>query len=297
MSLRDFALLVLVCFLWAANNIVLKYVVSVLDVPPLFFAALRFVLATLFLMPWLFPAPRPVWRLLVVGLLMGAGTFGFMFVGMTTATPSAAAVVLQVGVPVTALLSVVMLGEKLRPRRVVGIALTFAGAMIVVWNPTGLTMSTGLILVALSTVTASVASVMMKQMEGVRPLQYQAWVGFVSVVPLIALSAGLEHGQVQAAIDGGWRLAAAVVGSGLLISVFSHSVFFWLVQRYEASLISTLGLMTTLATIGLGVTIFHDPFGPQMIVGTLVALTGVLVVALRPHQFALILLALRNRGR
>ena len=42
MSLRDFGLLALVCLVWASNNIVSKYVVSHLGLPPLFYAAIRF---------------------------------------------------------------------------------------------------------------------------------------------------------------------------------------------------------------------------------------------------------------
>ena len=67
----------------------------------------------------------PLWRVVLVALLMGGGNFAVFFVGLKTATPSAAAVVLQLGVPMTTLLSWLILGEKLRWRRGIGIALTF----------------------------------------------------------------------------------------------------------------------------------------------------------------------------
>ncbi|HMP61709.1 MAG TPA: hypothetical protein PKA17_01170 [Phenylobacterium sp.] len=54
--------------------------------------------------------------------------------------------------------------------------------------------------------------------------------------------------------------------------------------------------MTPLATIGLGVALMNDPFGPRMMIGTAVALAGVLIIALRPNQVAPLLLALRNRA-
>ena len=43
---------------------------------------------------------------------------------------------------------------------------------------------------------ALMGAVMMKQMGGVRPLQFQAWVGFASFWPLAALSLWLEPGQI-----------------------------------------------------------------------------------------------------
>jgi drug/metabolite transporter (DMT)-like permease len=82
MAPRDFALLVAMCLIWAVNNIVSKYVVSTLDVPPLFYAAARFVIVAACLVPFLRPAPRPLWRLVITAFLMGGGNFGLMFVGL-----------------------------------------------------------------------------------------------------------------------------------------------------------------------------------------------------------------------
>ncbi|HEY8616271.1 DMT family transporter [Phenylobacterium sp.] len=297
MSLRDFGLLVMVCLIWAINNVLSKYVVSVMDVPPLFYAALRFALVLVCVLPWLFPAPRPLWRLVVVALLMGAVNFALLFVGLTLATPSSAAVVLQLGVPMTILLSMLMLGERVRWRRGIGIALTFLGAVTVMWDPHGFAISAGLLLVAAAAFAGSVGAVLMKQLEGVKPLQYQAWVGFTSVWPLAALSAVLEPGQVDKALHAGWPFLAALVFSALVVSLLAHSLYYVLVQRYEANLISALTLMTPLATIALGVAVMKDPFGLRMAIGSAIALTGVLIIAIRGNQVWPMLLAIRNRAQ
>ncbi|MCG9915093.1 MAG: DMT family transporter [Phenylobacterium sp.] len=296
MALRDFALIVLICLIWATNNIVSKYVVADLAVPPLFYAAVRFALVGLITLPWLLPMPRPRWRLLVVALLMGGGNFALLFIGLQTATASAAAVVIQLGVPITTLLSMLMLGEKVRWRRGIGISLTLSGALLVMWDPGGFVVSSGLLFVVAAAFLGSLGAVMMKQMDGVRPLQFQAWVGFASFWPLAGLSLWLEPGQVQAGMAGGWPFVIAVVFSAVIVSVAAHTAYYGLIQRYEANLISPLTLMTPLATIALGVLIMSDPFGPRMAIGTAVALAGVLIIALRPNQVAPLLLAWRNRA-
>src|SRR5690348_17054356 len=186
MSFRDFGLLTLVCLIWASNNIGSKYAVSHLGAPPLFYASVRFLVVALATLPWLLPAPRPLWRVVAVALLMGGGNFALLFVGLKTSTPSAAAVVGQLGVPITTLLSVVMLGEQIRWRRMLGITLTFLGALAVMWQPRGFAISTGLLYVVAAAVAGSLGAVMMKQIEGVKPLQFQAWVGFSSFWPLAA---------------------------------------------------------------------------------------------------------------
>lgn len=296
MALRDFALLTLVCLIWASNNIVSKYVVSGLEVPPLFYAAVRFALVMAIASPWLRPMPRPRWRMVAVGLLMGGGNFALLFIGFKTATPSAAAVVGQLGVPMTTLLSILMLGERIRWRRALGIFLTVAGALAVMWDPAGFSVSRGLLFVVAAAFTGALGAVMMKQIEAVKPLQLQAWVSFSSLWPLVVLSAWLEPGQVATALRAGWPFLAAALWSGLVVSLGAHTLYYALIQRYEANLISPLTLMTPLATIGLGVLIMHDPFDLKMAFGTAVALAGVLIIALRRNQVAPLLLALRTRG-
>jgi drug/metabolite transporter (DMT)-like permease len=44
---------------------------------------------------------------------MGGGGFALFFLGIKTASPSSAAVVTQLGLPITTLLSVAMLGERI----------------------------------------------------------------------------------------------------------------------------------------------------------------------------------------
>ncbi|MBA3519073.1 MAG: DMT family transporter [Rhizobiales bacterium] len=283
MSSRDFALFVLICMLWALNIVASKVVVGEMGVPPLFFAVLRSAAIALTVLPWLLPMPRPRWRIVVVGILMGGGGFALFFVGLQTASPSAAGIVGQLGVPMVTLLSIVMLGERIRWRRGLGIALTFCGAMVVMWDPNGLEVSTGLIFIAGSAFTGALGAVMMKQMEGIRPLRFQAWVGVSSAILLSALTAGLESGQLEAARQAGWPFVAVVLFSALVVSVFAHTAYYGLIQRYEANLIAPLTLMSPLFTIAFGIVLTGDSFDGRMAAGSALALLGVLIIAVRPN--------------
>lgn len=284
MAPRDFVLLMLVCLVWATNFVVTKLAVTVLHMPPLFLSALRFLIVFIAVSPWLLPWPRPRWRIVLVGVMMGAGGFGLVSVGLLYATPSSAAVVGQLGVPITALLSVAMLGEKVGWQRGFGIALAFAGAVVVMYDPRGFALSVGLIFVVASACTSSFGIVLMKKMSNVGPLQFQAWTGLASALPLAAASLALESGQVAAVMNGGWRLAAVVLYVALVVSLVAHSLFFRLVQKYEASLISTLTLMCPLMAVGLGVLLTGDRIDTRMIVGTAVVLAGVGLILAVPRR-------------
>lgn len=278
---RDFLLLVAVCLTWGFSNVLSKIVVGQWHIPPLFFAALRFVMVALVTLPWLRPVPRPFWRIVAVGLLMGAGNFALLFIGLQTATPSASAVVIQLGVPFTTLLSVVILGERIHWRRGLGIGLTLAGVILVVWNPNGIAMSTGLWFIVACAAAGSLGAILMKQMENVAPLRFQAWVALVSFAPLAAGSALFEHGQVAQAVAAGWPFAATMLFSAYVVSLVAHTSYYGLIARYEANLLAPLTLITPLATIAFGVMLTGDRLDARMIAGTVLALTGVLIVALR----------------
>lgn len=280
MSLRDFLILIAICLAWALNNVVSKVVVSTWHVPPLMYGALRFGVVMLATLPWLLPMPRPTWRILLVALLMGGGTFALLFIGFKTVTPSEAAVVSQAGVPITTLLSILMLGERVHWRRALGIALTLAGVLVVVWEP-GFAISSGMLYVLAAALCGSLGAVMMKQMDEIAPLRLQAWVGITGFAVLTVFTAALDRSEWHLALSAGWPMVAAVLYSALVVSVLGHTAYYVLIQRYEANLLAPLTLITPLATIALGVAITGDQLSTKMIVGTAIALIGVLIVALR----------------
>jgi len=243
MTLRDFGFLVLICVLWAFNTVLSKVVITQMGVPPMSYALVRFILVALMVLPWLLPMPKPRLRLLLVALLMGGGNFVFLFLGLKTASPSGTAIVSQLGVPMTTILSVMILGETIRWRRGIGIVLTFVGAMTVIWDPTGVPISTGLLLIAASAFLGSLGAVLMKQIEGIKPLQFQAWVGASSILPLLLVSALFEQDQVKLMLQAGWPFLGALVFSALAVSVWGHTAYFGLIQKYEANLIAPLTLI------------------------------------------------------
>jgi O-acetylserine/cysteine efflux transporter len=295
MSLRDFSLLVVVCLIWAAHTIISKLVVSGMEIPPLFYAAIRYALVALFALPWLFPLPRPLGRTALVGLMMGGGGFAFFFSGIKTATPSSSAVVLQLGLPMTTLLSMALLGEMPDRKRWIGIVLTFLGAVLVMWEPGGMALTGGLAFIALSAFVGSLAAVMMKQIDGVQPLQFQAWVGIASTPPLLLLTLGLEADQAAKAVAGGWPFVAAVLFSAVVVSLVAHTIYYGLILKYPANVIAPLMVINPLMTVALGIVVTGDHFDTRIALGTTIALLGVLLVTLSRDQVARLLGRPRTR--
>ncbi|MFO1015338.1 MAG: DMT family transporter [Caulobacteraceae bacterium] len=296
MSLRDFAILVGICVIWASNNIISRIVVTDFAAPPLAYAALRFLVVALVVSPWLLPAPKPLGKLILTAFLMGGGNFALMFIALQTATPSSAAVVLQVGVPMTILMSVIFLKETISWRRGLGIGVTVAGALLVIWDPRGLTLSAGLLLVALSCFIYAIGATMLRTMENIKPLQLQAWVGLSSFVPLAILTTLLERQGWPAMAQHWLGFGAAVIFSALVVSVLAHTFFYGLIQRYDAGLLQPITLMTPLLTIIGGLVITHDHFDGRIAIGAGITLVGVLIIVLRAGHIMPLLAMLRSRS-
>ncbi|HUG62060.1 MAG TPA: DMT family transporter [Methylomirabilota bacterium] len=284
MPIRDLGLLLFVCFVWAVHTIIAKIAVTDLAIPPLFYAAIRYAVVAVVALPWILPLPRPLWRVATIAFLLGGCSFALFFTGMTTATPSSAAIVLQLGLPMTTLLSVFLLDEVIGWRRITGIALTFAGAVLVMWDPNGLIVSAGLLFIAGAALASSLGAVMMKQTSGVAPMQFQAWVGVTSALPLGLLSAVVETGQIEKSVAGGWAFVGAVLFSALVVSVVGHTIYYRVILRHEANVVAPLMLISPLMTVALGILVTGDTFDLRMMIGTAVALAGLLIITLRRNR-------------
>ena len=280
MKPRDFALLMLICLVWSSNNVLSKVLVSHWHVPPLFYTSLRFGIVALCTLPWLLPVPRPAWRIVTVGLLMGGGNFALMFIALYWVSASEAAIVVQTSVPITTLLSIVMLGERIRWRRTLGITLALVGVLIVMYQP-GFTISLGMLLLLAAAFCGSLGAVMMKQMDQIAPLQFQAWVGLSGVIAITPLSLAFEPHALASTMAAGWPVLVAVLYSALITSIFAHTAYYFLIARYEANLLAALTLVTPLITLALGSLLIDDQITAKMIVGTAITLSGVLIIALR----------------
>jgi len=284
MRVGDFLLLILICLVWALNAIMSKLVVSSWAVPPIFFAAARFGMLMLITLPWLLPVPKGIRRVAVIGLIMGAVNFALLFAGLQSVSPSVASIVSQAGVPFTTILSVLLLNEHISWRRGSGILLTLSGILLVIWKPGELHLSWGIALVLGSTFCGSLGSVLMKQVQNVGPVHFQAWLGMVSFPPLALASVLIEDQQWQRASAAGWPFVGVLLFAALLVSVFAHGNFYRLIRRYDANLIAPLTLMNPLFTVALGIMLTGDEFNLRMAIGAALALAGVFFIAVRSRK-------------
>jgi len=284
MKPADFALLVAVCLFWALNLVITRWTVTEGDVPPLFFAAVRVTLLAIVLAPFLLPAPRQIGMMFLIAMGMAGVHFGLLFLGLAESTAGVAAVIGQLGVPFTTILSILFLKEQIGVWRTLGIVLAFGGVMIIMVDPAQFSLTLGAVYLIGAALVGAIANILMKRIAPMPAMRLQAWIGLFSIAPLMAMSLLLEggHADAYAALD--WRVYAASLFAVLGVSIFAHGSFYRLIKRYEVTLLSPLTLMTPVMGVGLGVILLGESVTWQMVVGGVVALAGVGIIGVRRNR-------------
>lgn len=281
MSFRALLIMAFCNIAWALNVVVSKLAITEFSAPPLFYALVRSIIVAAVLIPLLRPLPAKLWQVLVIGLAISGGSFALLFMGLETASPSAAGVVSLSGAPMTVLFAILFLGEKVRWRRGLGIGLAFGGVLFAMAGENQMQTSTGLLLVFLSAMVGALGTVFVKRLD-LSSIRLQGWAAVASVAVLLPLSLTLESGQFAALAASPWELAACLVFASLVVSIGAHTAYFRLLGEYDANLIVPLTLFTPILTIVFGAWLTGDAIGERLVIGGAIALAGVAIIVLRP---------------
>ena len=163
MPIRHLLLVLAVCIVWAINF--LTSAIALKEFPPLLFTALRFVPLALLLIPWMKPPAPGQWpRLVAVGLCIGVLHFGLSFWALHLAGDlSSPAIVMQSYIPMSAVLAVIVLRERIGWRTWTGIATSFAGVLVLGFDPLVLDAPASLVLMLISAFCLALGTVLMKK--------------------------------------------------------------------------------------------------------------------------------------
>jgi len=113
MPVRHFLFLLFICLLWAGNFLAAAWAVRILE--PVTFTVVRFGLVLLLLLPFLRVPQRDQWATLVgCCWSMGAIHFGLIFLALGRSEDvSSIALLMQIYVPLSTLMAVLLLGERI----------------------------------------------------------------------------------------------------------------------------------------------------------------------------------------
>jgi O-acetylserine/cysteine efflux transporter len=255
------------------------------EFPPILFAGLRFAVLAVVLLPVLRVFRGQMRTLIQAAVYSGALGFALMYLGFKfTDDISKMAIATQLGIPFSTLLSIWLLGEQVRWRRKLGIALAFFGVAIVSFDSSALEHGFGLLLVTASQLVVALGTIYIKRLRDINAWQLQAWLGVVSAPSLIFMSFLLESGQWQAFANATWVGWASLLFTAIASSLVAHTMMFHLIAKYPVTSVAPVNVLSAIFSILCGVIWFGDQLTTRSLLGGGIALVGVVIVAMRDKR-------------
>src|SRR5262245_63992765 len=245
MTLPMIGALLAVTVIWGFNFAVVKTGLGIM--PPIAFVALRFAVVGLMLLPWLRWPPRRLLDLVLLSVILGVVHFSLMFTGMRGLDVATASIAIQMQVPFAAILAAIFFGETLHWRRLTGMAIAFAGVVLIAGEPR----LSGNLLPLFEVIAAACfwagATIQIKRIgDDVDVLALNGWVALLAAPQLALLSWLTEDGQLAAIAGADWRLWLSVAFQALLVTIFGYSVWHRLMRRFSVNQVMPFTLLVPL---------------------------------------------------
>lgn len=279
------------CLVWGTTWLAIK--IGLEDLPPIAFAAVRFVLAAVILFIVLrvqrIPLPDNArdWRLLAVtGVLQFSLNYSLIFWAEQHITSGLAAV-LQANIPVFGLLLawVALPGERITKRKVIAVALGVIGVAVVFADQLRVqsTMAFyGSAAVVVSAFLAAQASVLVKAKgTSLHPAVLTFGQMLCGLPPIVAYSLIVEGNPF--AIHWTWQAIACVLYLAVVGTVVAFWLYYWLLRRVESTKAMMIAVVTPLVAVFAGWLVLGETLPAQTFAGGALIIGSVALIVFRPR--------------
>jgi drug/metabolite transporter (DMT)-like permease len=273
-------------FLWSTGFIIAKF--GLPYAPPLTFLVIRCTGAVLFLIPLvlLWKAPWPprsdIKHIAVAGLLLQAGYLGGVWCAIKIGMPAGLSALIVGMQPVLTALAAPLIGERVRPKQWLGLALGLTGVALVVVakiNMIGLSAAAiGFCVFALFSITAG--TLYQKHFCPRFDLRTGTVIQFsASAALLLPLAILFENVDIHLTqVTWSPQFIGALLWSICGLSIGAIFLLFQLIRRSDATQVTSLLYLTPPTTAIMAWLMFGEAFNLLGIIGMVVAVAGVAFV-------------------
>jgi O-acetylserine/cysteine efflux transporter len=280
----DLALVIFVMVIWGLNFVAAKW--GLAQFPPIFMIGLRFGMVALLLLPFVKMPRGSLAGILVLSFTLGCLHFSLMFTGMRDLDAAATAIAIQIQVPFAALIAAVFLKDKLGWRRASGMALAFAGVILMAGEPRLADDLVPLFLVLAASFMWAVANVQIKQLGAIDGFALNAYLGLFAAPQLFLVSAVLETGQFQAVVDADWLGWASIAFMAIMVTIVSYAMWYRVLRLYTVNQAMPFTLLVPIVGVLAAAVLLNEPLTWRVIVGGAATIAGVAVIVLRRPRLA-----------
>ena len=279
MTLADGLLALLVAVLWGLNFAVTK--TGLEHFPPLLMVTLRFALVALLLLPFLLRQRGRLKEIVLYSFTLGFLHFSLMFSGLARVDAAVAAIVIQIQVPFTALLSAVLYKDPPGWRRLLGMALSIAGVAILAGEPRSGSSLWAVGLIIAAAMVWATSNLQMKRLSDVDGFALNGWMALISAPLLLLTSLTLEEGQWDIVASAGWGDWGTVVYQAVVVVIVGYGLWYRLLRRHAVNQVMPFTLLVPLFGVLSGILFLGEAMSWQLAVGGAATIAGVAIIVLR----------------
>ena len=282
MKFRDVLAAILVAIIWGMGFIIAKAGMS--HFSPILLMALRFLLTTLVLI-WFYPPPKTLYKSLFwIALVSAALQYSLTFTGVSGIDASTSALLIQLEVPFGLIMAWVFLGDRLTGRQILGTAIAFIGAMLIVGEPK---LSNDLLYVFMvigGAFTWAIGQVMIKKLGNLGGFKLISGVAAFATPQLFIASWLLESNQLEQIQTAPLEAWAAVVYLGLIMTALAYALWYRLLGLYNVNQIMPFLLLLPVTSVVGGILFLDESLTLKIAAGGVLALVGVALITLQTKQ-------------
>ncbi|MGV1917222.1 EamA family transporter [uncultured Agrobacterium sp.] len=275
MSAPHILLALVTVFLWGFNFVVIK--IGVMDMPPLFLTALRYLFAAVPLMFFL-PRPKVPWKHMVVyGMVMGCAQFGLLYTAIKWGLPAGlASLVMQSQAFFTMALAVTLLGEVPLKSHIAGAAVAFSGLAVIALERLELTALVPLLMCVGAAFSWAIGNIVNRKVGRVNAISFVAWTSLAPVLPLIALSLLLEGPQAirDGLANANMMTVGVVAYMAYGATIIGAGIWSFLLLRYPAGTVAPFSLLVPIVGFMGAYFAFSEHITVLEIVGSALVVAG-----------------------
>lgn len=250
MTPRHTLLALLVVVIWGLNFIVID--AGLVDVPPLVFLALRFLLVSIPAVFFIRP-PAIGWRnIVLVGAFLSLGQFSLLYIALAIGMPPGlASLLLQTQVVLSVIVSAIVLRERPSRRQLIGIMIGMAGLALIIVAHTQSASWLPLIVTLLAALSWAIGNVLARRAQAASGLSLVVWSGLVVPIPSFALAFLFDSPQTIIDSLTGLSLAAilSTVYTAVGASLIGYGIWNSLLAKYPTSSVVPFTLLVPIVGI------------------------------------------------
>jgi len=273
MSINQILLALIVPITWGFGYALTK--IGMDQFTPLLLMSLRFGIAGLILIWFTKPPWEHMRELFMIAFIGSTVQYGFTYYGLKGIDVSTASILIQLEGPILALLSALILKEKLGWPRALGMGLAFSGVIVITGEPRLSDSLDSVALVITGVVFWAIAQIMISRLKSLSGITILAWVAIIATPQMLLISLVIEDGQWESIKSASLIDWSIVFYLSFIMTVIGYSIWYHLLRICDVSRISPFLMLLPVTSIIAGMVLLDEQFTLAMGIGGLLVMAGV----------------------